>query len=591
MEMPRAEYPRPQFVRDEWVCLNGKWEFEIDQGDSGIHRGIMDRKLISEIVVPFCPESPLSGINEQDFMHAVWYRRKIEIPQAWTDKRVLLHFQAVDYDTFVWIDNEFVGRHRGSSSTFHFDITRFITAGKTHDVLVRARDYTKKRNQTAGKQCGDYILWNTFYPRVTGIWQPVWLEPVPQTYLRRPKITPDVATHSFHFAQRISNNTPGMKLKVSMLYGGKLLASAETDVANDFSPAVVLKVPESDVHLWAPGEGNLYDFIMEIIGEDGNVIDKASSYCGLRSISIDGKRVKINGKNVFQRLVLDQGFYPEGVWTAPSDEALENDVKLAMEAGFNGARLHEKIFEERFLYHADRHGYMVWSEYPDCGLDKLNPPVAMLTEYIEIIMRDYNHPSIIGWCGMVEKRLPYKDEIDGLEDVMRGMFYAARSMDCTRPILDDSGGTHRIIESDVWDAHIYEQDSKDLAELTSGMEKDEIFVDNSDLESTGDIYYSGQPFFVSEFGGAWWSDRQKPDKLKSFGWGEPPKTIEEFYERFEALTGVLLGNEYMFGYCYTQLTDVHQEMNGIYYFDRKPKFDNKRIREIQTRTAAIEKLD
>ena len=249
MAIPRSEYPRPQFVREEWVCLNGTWEFEIDQGDSGIYRGIQERKLESEIVVPFCPESPLSGVNNQDFMHAVWYRREIDIPAAWEGKRALLHFQAVDYDTFVWIDNEFVGRHRGSSSTFEFDITRFITPGKTHALLVRARDYTKKRNQPAGKQCGDYILWNTFYPRVTGIWQTVWMEPVSQTYLHRPKITPDVATRSFHFAQRISNNSPGYTIRVTMSYGGKELCSEETDASRDFSPAVTLKVPESDVHL------------------------------------------------------------------------------------------------------------------------------------------------------------------------------------------------------------------------------------------------------------------------------------------------------------------------------------------------------
>jgi len=588
MSIPRSEYPRPQFVRAEWLCLNGKWQFEIDAGDTGISRGLLDNELSGEITVPFCPESPLSGVNCQDFMNAVWYRRAVAVPTDWAGQRVLLHFQAADYDTTCWIDGKEVGRHRGGWTSFSFDVTRALKPGKEATIVVRCRDKTKG-NQPRGKQCAEYEMYGCFYTRTTGIWQTVWLEPVSQVYLKRPRITPDVAGRRFRIEQPLSSNPAGWSVRARASLAGRQVAEVEVSADTDFAPMLDLVIPDDDVKLWGPGEGNLYDITLELLDADRAVVDKAESYAGLRSIAIDGKAVKINGRAVFQRLVLDQGHYPDGILTAPTDAALARDIELAMAAGFNGARLHEKVFEERFLYHADRLGFLVWSEFGDCGFDLDDPPVAMVAEWIDAIRRDFNHPGIIGWCGLCETIGPIRDECDPLEDLIRAMFLAAKTADPTRPVLDTSGGSHRVAETDVYDHHDYTQDPAELAKVYAGAETLHHPLTGRGGGMPVSLPYAGQPFLFGEFGGTWWDPKAAADKESSWGYGDKPKTVEEYYERFEGLCNALLDNSDVFGYCWTQIVDVFQEQNGIYFFDRTPKFDPERLRQIQCRPAAIEK--
>jgi hypothetical protein len=323
-------------------------------------------------------------------------------------------------------------------------------------------------------------------------------------------------------------------------------------------------------------------------------MDQASSYAGLRSISVEGPRVKINGTTVFQRLVLDQGYYPDGILTAPSDEALRRDIELSMAAGFNGARLHQKVFEERFLYHADRLGYLVWGEFPDWGCggygpseNHQQPPATYITQWLEVLGRDYSHPCVVGWCPLNETWQPITDRITVLDDVTRGLFLATRAMDTTRPVLDASGYSHRVSEADIYDCHDYEQDVAKFAAHHSGLAAGQPFT-NRAMDRDISIPYRGQPFMVSEFGGIWWNPDVKEGET-SWGYGNRPQSIEEFYRRFEGLCNILLDDPRMFGYCYTQLTDVYQEQNGIYKFNRAPKFDLARLRAIQTRSAAIER--
>jgi hypothetical protein len=297
---------------------------------------------------------------------------------------------------------------------------------------------------------------------------------------------------------------------------------------------------------------------------------------------------------IFQRLVLDQGYYPEGILTAPSDEALIRDIQLSMQAGFNGARLHQKVFEERFLYHADRLGYIVWGEFPDWGSagrgpieDHQQPTPSYITQWLEAVQRDYSHPCIVGWCALNETWQPLTDRITTLDDVTRGMFLAVKALDRTRPVLDTSGYSHRVPEADVYDSHDYEQDPAKFATTHSGVAEGQPFTNTWDGKPMS-LAYRSQPYFVSEFGGIWWRPGGETGK-DSWGYGDRPKTIEDYYQRFTALCAILLDNPLMFGYCYTQLTDVYQEQNGIYTFDRQAKFDMPRIRAAQQRPAAIEK--
>jgi hypothetical protein len=367
---------------------------------------------------------------------------------------------------------------------------------------------------------------------------------------------------------------------------------------------LALPIAEARRRLWCPDDPFLYDLELELVDGDGNgsVIDRVRSYAGLRSLSIDGKAILLNGRPVFQRLVLDQGYYPDGIMTSPSDAALVRDIELSMAAGFNGARLHQKVFEERFLYHCDRLGYLVWGEFGDWGslgdgpYYDPQPTTAFVTEWLEVLERDYSHPSIVGWCPLNETAQTRGDRNTALDDVTRAMFLATKAMDTSRPVLDASGYSHRVSETDVYDSHNYEQDPEKFAAVMAGLAAGAPYTNGNDDERISwpfqvrpwSVPYKDQPYFCSEFGGIWWNPDERPDET-SWGYGERPKSLDEFYARFEGLVSVLLDDVDMFGYCYTQLTDVYQEQNGIYRFDRSPKFDLERVRAAQRRVAAIEK--
>ncbi|MCF3962067.1 glycoside hydrolase family 2 protein [Streptomyces fuscigenes] len=597
---PRPEHPRPSFVRADWLNLNGTWEFARDPGDSGLERGLLDAPLPERITVPFCPESELSGIGDTDFHHAVWYRRRVRIPAEWAGRRTLLHFGAVDHDATVWVDGVEVARHSGGFTSFTADLGDVVRAGEEAVVVVRARD-AAHGPQARGKQSTRYENHSCLYTRTTGIWQTVWLEPVAPVHFGRPRITPDLGGGCFHLELPLAGRRAGHTVRARLAdeRGTAAEASARADL--DLAPRLVLPVPEDRRRPWCPEDPHLYEVVLELVAADGTVVDTATCTAGLRSVTLDGKRVLLNGRPVFQRLVLDQGWYPDGLMTAPDDAALVRDIELSLAAGFNGARLHQKVFEERFLHHADRLGYLVWGEFGDWGAserpvgeDNQQPTAGFVAQWLEAVERDYSHPSVVGWCPLNETRQLLTDRTAVLDDVTRAMFLATKAHDTSRPVLDASGYAHRVPEADVYDAHCYEQDPEAFRALMGGLESDEPFVNPQD-ETPGVVWsvpYRGQPYFCSEFGGIWWNPEEVEitgdDRDVSWGYGRRPRDEEEFHRRFEGLTGVLLEDRHMFGYCYTQLTDVFQEQNGIYRFDRSPKLDVARVRAAQQRSAAFE---
>lgn len=594
-DIPRPEYPRPQFQRSAWLCLNGEWEFEFDPGDSGLERGILQRSLSQRIQVPFCPESVLSGIGNTDFMNAVWYRREVTVPSTWADKDILLHFQAVDYDATIWVNGREVARHRGGFTPITCNLHGVVTAGENMVIMVRARD-DHRLPKPRGKQERQYANHGCEYTRTTGIWQTVWLEPVSYVHFKRPRITPDVTRSLFHLELPLSANLPGGVLTGMLSDEKGEVSHQEILLGPDKTPALDLVIPAERRRLWQPGQPALYTLELRIVTKSGEIVDEMTSYAGLRALSVDGMKVLINGKSIFQRLVLDQGFYPDGILTAPTDEALVKDIELSLLAGFNGARLHQKVFEERFLYHADRLGYLVWGEFPDWGVGGFGPAHdhqrhsgTFITQWLEVLERDYSHPSIVGWCPLNETWQNLGDHITALDEVTLGMFLAARAMDTTRMILDTSGYSHRVPESDIFDSHDYEQRPEVFTTHHAGCRVGQPWVNRGwgELPSEFSIPYRGQPYFVSEFGGIWWNP-SAAQGADSWGYGERVKNIAEWYARFEGLCRVLLEDPSMFAYCYTQLTDVFQEQNGIYTFDRQPKFDLPRLRAVQQSKAAIE---
>ncbi|NNG40933.1 beta-galactosidase [Flexivirga sp. ID2601S] len=591
--IPRPEYPRPSFRRAKWLNLNGEWGFEVDQGDSGLERGLLHTELSDVITVPFAPESALSGIGRTDFLEAVWYRRSIRVPEDWRGQELLLHLGAADYDTTVWVDGEEIGRHRGGFTSFSVrlgDAGQFIDApGK---LTIRCRD-GHRGPQARGKQSRDYSGWGALYGRTTGIWQTVWLEPVPARRFERPRVTPDVGASCFRVELPMRGDRSGLRIHAEVYDGDRLIAQESISATSDFTAAATLSIPEEGRRLWSPEDPHLYDLRLRLHDAGGAVVDEVHSYAGLRSVVIDGPAVLLNGSPVFQRLVLDQGYYPDGLMTAPSDAALVEDIELSMAAGFNGARLHQKIFEERFLFHADRLGYLVWGEFGDWGcrepgpadLDNQRPDASYITQWLEALERDYSHPSIIGWCPLNETYQLRHDRITALDDVTRGMFLATKLADRTRPVLDASGYAHRVPETDIYDSHLYEQEPARFGELMAPLAEGRPYVNEGEAWS---VPYAGQPYFCSEFGGIWWNPAAEEGD-ESWGYGQAVESEEEVYQRFQGLVDVLLDDPLMFGYCYTQLTDVFQEQNGVYFFDRSPKLDVARIRAIQQRAAAIER--
>lgn len=596
--IPRAEYPRPQWRRADWMTLNGRWQFEIDAADTGLERGLLGRDLTGSITVPYAPESQMSGVGNTDFLEAVWYRRTAQIPEEWRGRAVLLHFQAVDYDATVWVNGHEAGRHRGGSTPFEVDITAALDDERRAEIVVRARD-SRTGVQPRGKQATWYQNSHCLYTRTTGIWQSVWLEPVGPAFLRRPRIVPDVSGSRFHVEARVAGPARGARLEVSLHDQDGTIDTQTVAAGADAASRITLEVPEGRRRLWSPGDPHLYDLRFALIGADGALLDEAWSYAGLRSVTVEGQRVLLNGEPVFQRLVLDQGYWPESLMTAPTDDALARDIDLSLAAGFNGARLHQKVFEERFLYHADRKGYLVWAEFPDWGSsgqgprgDNQRPTPAYISEWLQVLERDRNHPSIVMWCPLNETHQVRHDRTTVLDDVTQGMFLAARAADGTRPIVDASGYSHRVPDADVWDSHDYEQDPARFAAHHAGLAQGEPFENRSADGQPYSIPYSGQPYLVSEYGGIWWNPAQAEasgrDIEESWGYGQRVAAPREFFDRLEGLTRVLVGNPLMFGYCYTQLTDVFQEQNGIYAFDRSPKFPIDRVHAIMSLPAAYE---
>ena len=568
--IPRPEYPTPQFARSSWINLNGEWQFERDKSVSGRQRGLITAEKLSEkINVPFCMESRLSGIGDVDFCNCVWSKKAIDISPEWLDggKRVILHIGACDYRTEVFVNGESVGSHIGGFVSFSFDITDYVSAGKNL-ITICADDDVRSHNQPGGKQSYRYASAGCSYTRTTGIWQTVWLENIPCEYIENVKYYTDINSATLTVVAKV-NGADGKTLSAEAFFGGKAVGADSATVSNKVA---ILKIKLSELHLWDIGKGDLYDLTLKF-GED-----EVCSYFGMRSVRVgENGAIVLNGRTIFQRLVLDQGFYPDGILTAPCEDELIADITRSIAMGFDGARLHQKVFEPRFLYHCDRLGYIVWGEHANWGLDVSRPEAykGFFPEWTEIVERDFNHPAIIGWCPLNETHADQDD------DLVVTLVNLTKALDPTRPVIDVSGWTHVKGASDIWDFHDYDQDP-----VTFKKRYEEVFENGMSVKYKDRVRFTLLPNFISEYGGIKWDVNSNLEN--AWGYGNAPKTEEEFKERFKGLAEALLFNKYITGLCYTQLTDVEQETNGLYTYDRQAKFDPEFFRAVLQQKAACE---
>lgn len=573
--VPRPEYPRPDLVRAEWLNLNGTWDFALDPSASGEERGLPDGAGFDRtILVPFAPESPLSGVGYKDFLGAAWYKRRFAVPPAWRGRRVLLNFEACDYAATVWLNGKRAGGHEGGYTPFSLDITDVLGSGE-NTLVVRARDDQRTGRQPTGKQSGRLESYGCFYRRTTGLWQTVWLEPVSAVRIADYRVDTDIDNGRAMIEVRLDRPPGGGLVRLTVTDGRRRIFSE----ARNAAARVAFAVPVPNARLWDVRRPNLYDIEMAY-ERDGRVEDQVAGYFGMRKVEVRGNAFFLNNRPLFLRTVLDQGFYPDGIYTAPSDDALRRDIELAMGLGFDGARLHQRVFERRFLSWADRLGYLAWGEFADWGLD-IGAPAAFLTfarEWTEALERDIRHPSVIGWCPFNER---WGRNSPGL---IEAVFRLTKSLDPSRPVIDASGGYHEACP-DIYDAHNYDQDPAAFKAAFDGLLRvpPAAFV-NGDRGNHSP--YLGQPYYVSEYGGIWWNPGQVD--AKSWGYGDRPRTLEEFLDRYRRLTGALLANPAVAGFCYTQLYDVEQEVNGLLTFDRRPKHDPGFFRDVNQAKAAIE---
>jgi beta-galactosidase/beta-glucuronidase len=575
--LPRAEYPEPRFERSLWQPLNGSWEFDFDNANRGIEQGWPSgtKALARKITVPFAPEAKLSGIGDTAFHPWVWYRRSFDIPAAWSGKRVLLHFGAVDYRAWVWVNGQLAGTHTGGNTPFRFDVTSLVRAG-ANTVVVRAEDPPTDRTVPRGKQFWLPKSRGIFYTRTTGIWQPVWLEATGDAYLDRVRANASM-DGAARFEARIARYSPDLQFSVAIRDGDRVVASAT--VAAD-APATFVDLHVRNPRQWYVNQPNLYDVTYEVRRGD-SVLDSVKSYIGFRTVSVSGGRVLINGRPTYLKMLLDQGYWPESLLTPPSDEAIRFDIKASMDMGFNGARKHQKVEDPRFLYWADRMGFLVSDEMANAYEYDAEYAARFTQEWIEVVERDFSHPSVIMWVPINESwGVPNLAGDARQQAHLKSLYWLTKSLDPTRPVIDNDGWEH-VDTMDLFTIHDYTGTGDAFYEKYKDLGKAGAQIPNNGRAIFVPGYeYNGTPFLLSEFGGIAYVPEGVRVPGDAWGYAGTEKTAESALARLQGLYEAIAKIPAIAGICYTQTTDVEQEVNGLMTYDRKLKFDAARIKAL-----------
>ncbi|MCD2346748.1 glycoside hydrolase family 2 protein [Clostridium guangxiense] len=576
----RNEYPRPNFERKSWLNLNGDWNFEYDDNNEGLkNKWYENSKFSRKIIVPYVFQSELSGINEQEIHDIVWYSKDINIPEEYKNKRLILNFGAVDYKADVWVNGEHLINHEGGHVPFSVEITD-VLKDKDNKLVVRAEDYTYDLELPRGKQYWKDKSEGIFYTRATGIWQTVWLDAVGENYLKNTWITPDLDNKKVFIEYELDRVTENTYLDVTISLRGKVLIQDRISIINgrgkrDFwlDQNITKDWNHQEAWTWTPENPVLFDISFKVI-VDNECIDEVNSYFGLRKVSIVSGKFMLNNRPYFQKLLLDQGYWEKSLLTAPSDEDFIKDIKLSKAMGFNGVRKHQKIEDPRYLYWADKLGFIVWGEIASAYNYSRTYVNRITREWMEMIKRDYNHPCIVAWTPL--------NESWGVECIMNNkneqahsasMYWLTKSLDQTRPVISNDGWDHT--KTDLLTIHDYEWRNKVLKERYSTLDNIINSTPSGRTLVAQGWKYEGQPIIVSEMGGISYQ------KSNWKGWGySSASSDEDFVKRYYNVVSPLLESPLVQGFIYTQITDVEQEINGLLTYKREPKVDIKIIKAI-----------
>ena len=589
-------HPTPQLTRPAWTDLTGPWQFAHDDGGVGLDEGWPDRDDVFDrtITVPFPPESPASGIGDRGFHPVVWYRRTFAARRN-GDERLLLHFGAVDYRASVWVNGRLVATHEGGHTPFRADVTGVLADDGDNVLVVRAEDRPADRTQPRGKQDWLERPHGVFYERTTGIWQPVWLEPVPATHVASLRWTPDL--HRAALGVRVAVDgplRPGLRLHVRLSLGGETLADDSYAVTTGLVQREITLDRVALTHhrrkyLWSPDHPNLLDATVTLL-EDGQPVDEVSSYVGLRSVSCSGGRFLLNARPFFLRLVLAQNYWPDTHLAAPSPDALRVEVERVKELGFNGVRIHQKIEDPRFLYWCDRLGVVAWGELPS-ALAFDTATIGRLTrEWLEVLERDASAPSLVAWVPFNESwGVPDLEAVQAQREAVRALYHLTRAIDPTRPVIGNDGWEHLV--SDIFGVHDYSASGAVLRERYGSAEALERTLTKVQPYYRSlvlpDRQTDGAPLVVTEFGGITY-DPGSEDFWNGYGAVQSPDAL---LERYADLVTALLDSPVVTGFCYTQLTDTAQERNGLLDERRVPKVDSAALAAVNRRASAAVPAD
>ncbi len=573
--MPATDhgYPRPQLARADWQSLNGTWEFAREE-EAG-WRTPAEVPWGGRIVVPFAPETTASGVGDTGYHAVCWYRRTFTAPPLVQGARLLLHFGAVDYAATVWVNGACVATHEGGYTPFSADITDALASQGPQTVIVRAADDPHDLAKPRGKQDWLRDAHRIWYWRTSGIWQTVWLETVPATYLDTLHWTPDVANWAVTLEATVTGaRRDDLRLRAILSHGEDMLADDTYALTgNEIARTITLPDPgigdARNAFLWSPENPTLLTARLQLLTARGDVLDSVESYTALRAIGVQGDRVTLNGRPYYLRLALDQGYWPESGLTAPDDAALRRDVELAKAMGLNGVRKHQKIEDPRYLYWADHLGLLVWEEMPSAYRFSRTAVARTTREWLAAIARDRSHPCIMAWVPFNESwGVPDLPLSPAQRDYVRALFFLTKTLDPTRLVIGNDGWEH--VEADMLTIHDYDADPDRLARRYHPDHFDDLWARGlpaGRLLTLPDGPGRDRPVLLTEFGGIAFSE----DTDATWGYSRSADA-EEFAQQYRRLLETVRAHPLFAGFCYTQFTDTYQESNGLLYMDRTPKF-------------------